>query len=145
MLVHNCQRTAPRMAGLNDTRGVAMLEALFAVLVLCFGILILVALLGFSTKAQSAAKYRGDATNLATEVISLAWIDKPNIASYATNSTSTCSIPSCAAWLAKVSDLLPHGTASVSVIPATGVFSVQISWTPPGDSVHSYAVSTSIN
>ena len=60
-------------------RGILLLEALIAILLVSFGILGLVALWANSLKNASEAKYRTDASFLANEMIGQMWMDRVTI------------------------------------------------------------------
>ncbi len=71
--------------------GVALLEALIAILVFSIGILALIGLQAFAVKSSADAKYRADAAYVAGQIISKVWVDQANIVNYALNAASaTC-------------------------------------------------------
>lgn len=76
------------MRGTAAQRGVALLEALIAVLVFSIGILALIGLQAFAVKSSADAKYRADASYLASQVINQVWVDQANIANYALNANA---------------------------------------------------------
>jgi type IV pilus assembly protein PilV len=61
-------------------RGILLLEALIAILLISFGILGLIGLWANSLKDVSEAKYRTDASFLANEMIGQLWLDRASIA-----------------------------------------------------------------
>ena len=60
----------------STQRGILLLEALIAILLISFGILGLIALWANSLKDVSEAKYRSDASFLANEMIGQLWLDR---------------------------------------------------------------------
>ena len=109
-----------------------------SLLLFSIGILGLVGLQASMTKAQSAAKYRADATYLASELVGALWVDKVNLADYATTPTATCTAGRCVDWVNKVSSGLPGGAATVAVTPATGTVLVTLSWSVSNEGTNSY-------
>lgn len=69
-------------------RGVALLEALIAILVFSIGILALIGLQAFAVKSSADSKYRADAAYLASQIINQVWVDQANIANYALNANA---------------------------------------------------------
>ncbi|GAC1524738.1 MAG: hypothetical protein NVS2B4_00030 [Ramlibacter sp.] len=95
-------------------------------------------------RAQSDAKYRIDAANLAAEIVGTIWGDKPNMGTYATAPGAACTVPNCAAWLSKVAASLPAGAATITVTPSTGTIALTVTWAPPNQGVHRYAATTQV-
>ncbi len=123
--------------------GVALIEALIAILIFAIGVLGLVGLQASMTRAQSAGKFRADASSLASEVIGLMWIDSNvNLPKYAT--ASCAGYPRCLDWKNKVASALPAGSATVTADNASGAVSVTLTWTMPNEGTHSYATSTTV-
>jgi len=139
----------PRKRG-HTQRGVALIEALVAILILAVGILGLVGMQAAMTRAQGAGKFRADAANLANEVIGLMWTDRPqavgtlagNLGQYA---TANCSgYAPCRDWSAKVAQLLPQGVATITTDTSTGAVTVSLTWTIPNEGTHTYVTSTHV-
>jgi type IV pilus assembly protein PilV len=128
-------------------QGSLLIEALVTIVIVCFGILAVVGLHSLSVRAQSEAKYRADAANLALEMVGAIWADRGHVASYAVSPTGCIApaVSACSNWVSKVAASLPRGSATVNVTPASGAVAIQLSWTVPGGTTHSYAVSTSVN
>lgn len=141
-MAHHLLAVRPRLPRRAATAGFALLEALVAILLVAVGVLGLVGLQAKMTHAQTASKFGGDATYLATELIGTMWVDTPNLASYATTSAAPCSYARCSDWLAKVATALPKGKASVTV--AAGVVTIAVSWTVPSDGLHTYSTTTAV-
>jgi type IV pilus assembly protein PilV len=126
----------------RGSRGVALVEALVAILIFAFGVLGLVGLQASMTRAQSAGKFRSDASSLAGEAIGLMWADKGNMAQYA---SATCgAYQPCLDWKNKVASVLPGGTAVVSASATDGAVSITLTWTVPDEGTHTYVTSTAI-
>lgn len=134
------QALKPRLG----TRGVALIEALVAILIFAVGVLGLVGLQVSMTRAQGAGKYRADAANLASELVGLMWVDKAtsaggNLTNY--DSSNCAGYNPCRDWKNKVAAILPQGTAAVTAT-AAGAVTVTLTWTVPNDGNHTYATST---
>ena len=121
-----------------------MIEALVAILILTIGILGLVGLQASMTRAQSSAKYRADAAYLASELIGALWIDKPNLASYATTSGSACTYQRCVDWVNKVASGLPNGAGQLAVSPS-GAVGLTVTWSVANEGTRTYVLATTIN
>jgi type IV pilus assembly protein PilV len=127
-------------------RGILLLEALIAILIISFGILGLVALWANSVKNASEAKYRSDSSFLANEMIGQMWLDRANI-------TPAYTAP--ANWTDRVAATLPGGTGSVVVAPNPNVLpapvppalqaTITVQWTLPGHAQHTFVSIAQIN
>ena len=135
-------------SGRRATRGIALVEALVAVLIFTTGILGIVGLQAAMTRAQGAAKSRADAALLAGELMGLARLESAAApasepANYATNYATDCS-GACGVWLAKVAKVLPQGAATLATDAAAGVMTITITWSAPAEGSHRYVSSTSL-
>lgn len=129
-----------RRAKRRPQGGVVLVEALVAMLIFVIGVLGVVGLQTSMTKAQSSAKFRGDASYLATQLVGTMWGDVPNLSSYVT--AECAGYARCNDWKAKVAELLPGGSVEVTV--AGGVVTITIEWTVPGEGTHAYTTATAI-
>jgi type IV pilus assembly protein PilV len=123
-------------------RGVVILEALVALLIFMVGTLGLIGLQATMTRAQSAAKFRADAANLAQQVIGLMWSDTGAARTTGYTASGCAGHPPCSAWQARVADVLPAGTAAVTVVGSR--VDVTLTWTVPNDGASTYSTSTAI-
>ena len=122
-------------------RGFLLLEVLVALLIFAFGVLGIVGLQAAMTKAQSSAKYRGDAAFLAQELVGNMWGDIPGLGQY---TTANCSARGkCNAILQKIAAELPSGTLAITQ-DSPGLFVITISWTPPGEDTHSFVTAAAV-
>ena len=132
------------------TRGVALIEALVALLVFSVGILGAVGMQTSMLHAQVSIKARADAAMLANELIGLMWGDYDNIVhqghlnAYAPAGDLSCNTSACRDWMAKVSHQLPQGEATLATDSASGTVTITIAWTPPNDTRHQYVTQTAI-
>lgn len=125
--------------------GFALIEALVGILIFSIGVLGIVGLQATMTQAQTSAKFRGDASYLASELMGVMAADA--LANMSNYTTATCaSYARCHDWTVKVGGLLPGGTAAIVVNPvADGAdIDVTITWTVPNEGTHSYRTSSSI-
>jgi type IV pilus assembly protein PilV len=115
--------------------GVVILEALIAMLIFSMGILALVGLQAAMIKNTSDNKYRADASFLAQERIGRMWANPNNLGSFScTNKGAAC---------ADVSNILPNGTRTVTIV-AKGLVTVSVDWRLPGSDAHNFTTSTYI-
>lgn len=129
-------------------RGVALIEALIAVLVFSIGVLGLIGLLGISIKSTADAKYRADAAYFANQIISDIWLDQANAASYKHNDgadvctsagggSAASAYATANAWLTAVAAGLPGATGGRQQITVAGVnpitVTVTVCWHGPQD------------
>lgn len=131
-----------RTIGRRGSRGMALIEALIGILIFAFGILGLLGLHAAMSKAQGSAKFRADATNLASEVLGTMWADRANLDKY--NAANCGAYGPCDDWTKKVGASLPGGQATVVYNAAAGTVDVTLTWTPPAEGTHTHAISTSI-
>lgn len=147
--------------GRRACAGVALIEAMLAILVFAIGVLSLVGLQAFAIGVSSDAKYRVDAAFLTNQLIGQMWaypyaklndFDTRDGAGCATSGTT------CNAWLATVTNALPRlGTTAAPQIdvltivptdptsPPTGVVAITLRWQAgEGDAVHNYVATTQI-
>jgi type IV pilus assembly protein PilV len=126
-------------------RGVTLLDALIAIVLLAFGMLGLVGLQARLLKAGSDAQYRITAAALADRLLSMALVDAANAACYTlpANPPPTCSSVTAnnarAQWERDL-DVLPSAAATVELTTAAGdstgtlrQLRVQIQWTSKED------------
>ncbi len=124
-------------------RGIALIEALIAILIFSFGVLGIVGLQASMTRAQGSAKFRADASYLANELMGTMWSDIPNLSAYDTASARCDAYPRCQTWKTKVQGGLPGGEPVV-VAAADGSVTITINWSVPGEGDHRYQTRTSV-
>jgi type IV pilus assembly protein PilV len=114
----------------NTQSGVALLEALIAVLIFSLGILAVVGLQANAMRITTDAKMRIDASNVANQRVGEMWADPTNLAGHA-----VADLP--------ISDL-PDGKMTVAV--AADVVTVTVTWKVSGSSdTQRYVSTTRIN
>jgi type IV pilus assembly protein PilV len=110
--------------------GIALVEALIAILIFSLGILAIVGLQAATLKHTTDAKYRVDASFLANQALGEMWAHRKSIASFAVKDEA---VPS-----------LPGGKRTVTVDGNS--VTVTISWQLPGQPApHSHVVTAMIN
>ena len=113
----------PFSSSLNTVRGVALIEIMVAVLLVTFGLLGLISLLGRSVQFAVGAEDSQRAALLASEMSSSMW------------SANTVALDAAVvnAWAARVADGsktgLPNGVGTVTV--AANVARITVTWRPP--------------
>lgn len=108
-------------------QGVALIEAMIAILIFAFGILGLVGLQAAMTQAQTTGKIRADAANLASDLFALVQTDHATmLGQYSTDSCA--SYPRCNDWKHKVESVLPGARVTLVATEATRTVQVTLSW-----------------
>lgn len=113
--------------------GIALVEALIAVLLFSLGILALVGLQATMSRNVTQAKLRAEASFLANQLIGQMWVDQANLSSYAATG-GTCNVATftnCTSWQTQVSQVLPGGNADVTINGT--IVNVVLRWTLPGE------------
>lgn len=98
--------------------GVALLEALIAVLIFSLGILAIVGLQANAMRISTDAKMRIDASNIANQRVGELWADAANLTGHAVVDQPV--------------NGLPDGKLTIAV--AADVVTVTVTWKVPGDS-----------
>ena len=88
--------------------GVALLEAMVAVLIFSFGVLGLIAILAGSIRATNDARYRAEAANLAQALLGAMWSTR----AADLDTEFGAGGPQLVAWQSQVASLLPAATGS---------------------------------
>lgn len=130
----------------RNQEGVMLLEALIGILIFSIGILALMGMQATAMRVTIDSKYRSEAAFLANEIIGTMWVDRANIALYAT--ASCASHAECDAWLTRVQAQLPNATGAnaPSIVIAGQQATVTLQWQRPGDStVSNHVVVAQIN
>lgn len=153
MLTSTPSTTAPKA----KQSGVALLEALVAILIFSIGLLGLVSLQARAIATTSDAKYRSDAAFLANKIIGVMWGDKVNLAAYSSGSVAgnicdpgvASANANAIAWLNEVSAALPGAATNrqrIVVDAASGQVSIAICWltSPNATTYHKHEVSARI-
>jgi type IV pilus assembly protein PilV len=110
-------------------QGVALIEALIAILIFSIGVLGIVGMQANMIKNTSESQYRANAGYFAQQQIGRLWADSDNLP--ADLSTTTTPEP-----------LLPNGTVTVT---RTGkVFTITVDWQQPGEQAHVFTTNASI-
>ena len=106
-------------------RGVSVIEALVALLLLSIGMLGMASLHGRAIQYGTDAQDRVRAAMLANELVASLWATRSN----------TLSAAAIEAWQTRVSDAanigLPNASGSVSTPDSNGVVTITITWRPP--------------
>lgn len=115
-------------------QGVALLEALIALLIFSMGVLALIGLQTAMISNTTASKYRADASYLAQQRLGLIWANPNNAAFFSTD-----------AAIDDISNLLPGGVRTVTDLGG-GQVRIVITWQEPGNSsVHNVITDARVN
>jgi type IV pilus assembly protein PilV len=118
-------------------QGIMLLEALIGILIFSIGILAMISMQATAMRATIDAKYRSEASFLANEIIGAMWVDRANLANYATSAGSPASCPSSppCPWIARVQTLLPQATGlnAPEITIAGQQVTVTVRWQRPGE------------
>lgn len=136
-------RSTPRFSRPRRPRGQAgsvLLEALIAILIFSMGILAIVGMQTTAVKAASEAKYRSDASLLASELVGNMWVSDRTGATLQTNFQGGAGTNGAAytTWLANVIAALPGVAVAtnqpvVAIDPATNIVTIQVFWKLPSE------------
>ena len=122
-------------------QGVMLLEALIGVLIFSIGILAMIGMQAIAMRSTIDAKYRSEASFLANEIIGDMWVNRANLALYATDAGSPASCPSSppCTWLGRVESILPQASgANAASIEISGQqATITVRWQRPGESTAS--------
>ena len=132
--------------GKHGQGGVALLEALIAILLISFGILGIIGLQANSIAFTTDARYRVDAGALADRLVAEMWVNPANIAGY-TWAGAGAPPAAVATWVADVQNALPGATALPPLIDvgADNVVTITVRWQLPNGSPHNHMVIAHIN
>lgn len=97
--------------------GVALLEALIAILIFSLGILGLIGLQANATRIATAAKFRIDASQLVSQCMGDLWLDSTNLGECQQNAAT----------------VLPEGKLTTTI--AGREATVTVTWSIPGDDI----------
>ncbi|CAN7290829.1 prepilin-type N-terminal cleavage/methylation domain-containing protein [Pseudoduganella sp. LjRoot289] len=143
MTIHPIPRPGLR-PGPRSQQGIAMLEAMIAIVILAIGLLGTVGLQARSYSALSDASMRAEATMAAEKLLGLMSNDVANINSYALTESGTGST-AVAPWLAETKAQMPGALVSVRLTPQTArtMVVITIRWTRKTGSAENRHVLTS--
>jgi type IV pilus assembly protein PilV len=119
--------------------GVMLIEALLGILIFSIGILALIGMQAAAIRNTADARYRSEASFLATEVIGRMWIDIADLAKFDKDYASAFTPRDN--WATKVSVTLPGVDLAGATRPtiefdaATNEVSVTILWQQPGETI----------
>jgi type IV pilus assembly protein PilV len=130
----------PRRKPLRVQAGVMMLEALVAILIFSLGVIALMGLQANSIAQVSAAKYRTDASYLASQILARMWMEPTTPAVVPLSNFQSNSYPSRAGWDNLVASTLPNGAGTIVV--NGNIVTVTITWRQPADTVTHQFVTT---
>ncbi len=105
--------------------GVALVEAMVAIVIFAFGVLAIVGLQTASVRQVSDAKYRIDAANVVSQSLGAMWADRSNIQAHAVKDQEVSSLPN-----GKLTIVVPGPWTAAAGVTVT----VTVSWQVPGDS-----------
>jgi type IV pilus assembly protein PilV len=119
------------MRAARSQAGVMLIEALIGILIFSIGILALIGMQGAAIRNTTDARYRSEASFLANQILGQMWIDRANLASYATAGYAPRDT-----WAANVAATLPgvEGTRVPTIaVAAENEVTVTIQWLQPGE------------
>jgi type IV pilus assembly protein PilV len=104
--------------------GVALVEAMVAIVIFAFGVLAIVGLQTASVRQVSDAKYRIDAANVVSQSLGAMWADRSNIQAHAVKDQAVSRLPN-----GKLTIVVPGPWTAAAGVTVT----VTVSWQVPGD------------
>lgn len=117
-------------SGRSAQQGVAIIEALIAILIFSVGVLGIVGMQANMVKNTSESKFRNDASYIAQQQIGILWTSPDSLP--ADGSTSTSSV-----------DELPNG--AVSITRNGDQYTIVVGWQQPGEESHNYTTVATIS
>ncbi len=132
-----------RQEFIRNDQGVALLEVLISILMLALGVLALIGLQAAMSANSTDAKFRAEASYLATQLVGQMWVDQANLSQYVVSGGACAqSYVGCTTWLATVQQRLPAGGAVVTI--NGNAVSVTVTWQMPGGATHRYLLSANV-
>lgn len=132
----------PHAKKLQQQNGMMLLEGLIAILIFSLGIIALVGMQAMAVKQVSDAKYRTDASLLASQLIGKMWVGDRTAATLKTNFDTSGTAAGLTDWLETVQNTLPGITAddnqpTVNVTSlggaSDGTVTITLYWLAPSD------------
>ena len=112
--------------------GVMLIEALIGILIFSIGILAMIGMQATAMRNTTDARYRSEAAFLASQIIGQMWVDRANLASYASAGYAPRDN-----WVNQVSATLPgipaDAPAPTITVGAANEVTVTIQWRQPGE------------
>ncbi len=135
MIMNKQKFTSPKYTRIHASaqRGIALIEALIAILLFSMGVLALVGLQSAMIKNSSDADFRAEASYLAQQWIGRMWADPTNLTAYLIQDSSNPNYD--------VSADLPMGQRIVIQPDPTNYpneYQITINWQQPGQLQHNY-------
>lgn len=141
------RKSSMRPRTLDKQAGIMLLEGLIAILVFSLGILALVGMQGVAVKQVTDAKYRSDASLLASQLIGTMWVSNRTPAALKANfDTTSGESTELTNWKTAVAATLPgitddtnQPTVDVTSLGTVndGTVTMTIFWRAPGDDASS--------
>lgn len=125
------------MRAMKPQSGVVLIEALIGILIFSIGILALIGMQATAIRNTADARYRSEASFLATEVIGRMWVDIADLAKFDKDYASAFTPRDD--WATKVLKTLPGvdiagaTRPTIEVDGATGEVTVTVLWQQPGE------------
>lgn len=125
------------MRTLKSQAGVMLIEALIGILIFSIGILALIGMQAVAISNTADARYRSEASFLASEVIGRMWADIPNLPKY--DKDYAPAFAPRDGWVTKVARTLPGVDTAGATAPtiehdaANNQVTVTIQWQQPGE------------
>ena len=125
-------------------QGIVLIEALIAILLFSLGVLALVGLQATMNKNVTEAKFRGEASFIASQLLGQMWVDQANLGKYsiADGDCAESTYENCKAWASLVTQSLPGGEADVTVNGS--VVQITVSWQLPDQPVSEFQIDANI-
>jgi type IV pilus assembly protein PilV len=115
-------------------RGVSLIDALIAIVILSFGLIGMTRMQGRMVTASTDAQLRTIAVQMADELLNTVLVDTANAACYTLPQSGACGSVAASGratdWASRVSTTMPGSvTRTVTLDNATGRMTVSIGWT----------------
>jgi type IV pilus assembly protein PilV len=121
----------------KNQAGVMLIEALIGILIFSIGILALLGMQSSAIRNTTDARYRSEASYLASQIVGQMWVDIKQLPSYDT--ANLAAYPARDAWVTRVATMMPGVAAggalspTIQVGPTPGEVRVLVQWQQPGE------------
>lgn len=123
-----------RSPGRHAQRGVSLIDALIAIVILSFGLIGMTRMQGRMVSSATDAQLRTTAVQMADELLNTVLVDTTNAACYTVPQSGACGSTAATGratdWSTRVAATMPGSvTKTVTLDAATGRMTVSIGWT----------------
>lgn len=132
------------LRSLKNERGIALIEAMVAALLLSLSIIAFVSLQAAMNRNDKQTRLHGEASFLASQLIGMMWTDQANLGRYAATAAgcNANAFAPCVNWYGSVQQNLPTSNATVNINGR--IATITLTWAVPGEAPGRYQVQARI-